>query len=969
MGRDTPVKRASRWSWRELVALLLLILACSLAWSKRIGGGDTFVSLAAGRDTLAGKMGLPDEWSFTSEGRVWLDQNWGSHTTYYVAYRLFGDPGPVAVKWLVIFAMMLLMVRAATDRGADWCFAVALVSVTILVARTYLDVRPHIFTLLFESAMIVVLFQWYKGSAAWAFVAAALIGLWTNMHGGFVFGLGVMGLWLGVQTGLKLIWSRSRPWGWSHLGILAVALGVALALAALANPFGPVNLTHPLVVEKSKVWLSVQEWHPILDFGALARDLTLKQSRGFGSVTEFLVLMGIFAATLVGWGLVRLMKLPSSGESSAKQAEHGKRRDGRQRPRQSKEQGSRVQAGSRRLVRSALFDAALAAVVITMAFKARRFIPLATVAIVPIMAALLTDMMSRIRHAVTGRAPGATAWGRVGRQTVAEYSLALILIGLILTWGNVLVPYRDPNPVYPKQTVLMRMVGSQTFPQKAIDFLLAQDDIPAEAFVDWRWEGYTRWRTDRLKTFCGGRAQQIHSEEVAKWQIPTPNYSAKRLQVNHKKDVVRVDNSYVSFVVGQQKNAIADLGMGRAPLGRLGATVAVREDGKTVRYPIDRLVGWRFHEQTEYWVDIDIAVERSVEPKYRAEFRLTILGVPPKRICQGAGYCTLRLLRLTNTGKDSLHIVGHSLMIRSLQQSGWRPVGKSPITFWQGKELRYGLAVAPVDGGMLPRVERSLKPPQLEAIGRIDQMLAPNQACQPEHAASLFFVQKAEAKYPPMGTLSLLHYLEMRQSCRRLVDAADRHGINVVLLPKGASGFVLLLMGSKQWTCVFDDVAAYVLLKRKNPKNQRIIKKILAGEAEYPEPYLKALGMALARRSEAPANTNPRALQQELKAALRFKADYSIYWWLLQLHMQYPHLRHPQALGKDLSFWQEQWERLSASLVDRQREVRIHESKREIARILHDCCKAVGKQEEAAKWAKESRDSHVVVRDLHRTYQ
>jgi hypothetical protein len=368
--------------------LLLLIIAASNAWSTRIGGGDTFVSLAAGRDTLAGKIGLPDDWSFATKigppetwtdktpHRVWLNQNWGAHTAYYVSERLFGDTGPVALKWAIIFGTVLLMIRAATARGANRYFAAVIVAVATLVAKSYLDVRPHIFTLLFEAGLIVCLFKWYMGSASWAWVATAILWMWSNTHGGFVFGLGVMGLWLGVQGFMKIVKPASRPWGWRHLIILGAALGTAALLAAVANPFGPINLTHPLVVSEHPIWLSVQEWHPVIDWQ------TMKQAQGFGSVTEFLVLMGFLAATLVGWAVSRLLTGSSDNEAAGKTSKHAERPGRGQQPASRHRQEAET-AGPITVVRSGLFDLALMGVVIMMAFKARRFIPLATVAVVP----------------------------------------------------------------------------------------------------------------------------------------------------------------------------------------------------------------------------------------------------------------------------------------------------------------------------------------------------------------------------------------------------------------------------------------------------------------------------------------------------------------------------------------------------------------------------------------------------------
>jgi len=962
------VKTRSWRSWHDLLAMLVLIVAASLAWSKRIGGGDTFVSLAAGRDTLAGKMGLPDEWSFTTEGRVWLDQNWGSHTTYYVSYWLLGDAGPVTVKWLVIFGVMLLMVRAATERGATRYFAAVIVAVTILVARSYLDVRPHIFTLLFEAALIVVCFRWYKSSAAWAFVATAILGLWTNMHGGFIFGLGVMGMWLGVQGLFKLVWPSSRPWGWSHLFVYGAALGVAVLLAAFANPFGRVNLTHPLVAGKSRVWMSVQEWHPVLDWPALVSKLEFKEAHGFGSVTEFLVLMGVLAVTLLGWTLTRLIRLPADDRSPRKGDDHGKRRDGRHHRRPKTHASDARPADTDWLVRAGLFDFGLMVVVIAMAFKARRFIPLATVATVPIMVAMLEDMLRRLKRVITGRPQ--TVWTPPWQWGLAGVNVILLAVGLMNARKHIYIPYHDPNPVYPKQSVLMRMVGSQTFPKGAMDFLTAQDDLPPEAFVDWRWEGYTRWRTDRLKTFCGGRAQQVHSERIAEWQISSPSQGVtKYLHVVPAKGTVAINNTKLITVISPSKGLVAEIGAGRVPLAQIAAAITINKDGQTVRHEADRTVSWRFVDRTEIWVDVEVIVERTTEPKFRAEYALSVLA-DQKWVSHGSGFCKIQLKRLVNTGSAGYHVVGHNLLMRQISRGPQRPVGRSPITFWQRKDLRFGLGVSRSVGGMVPRVDPSDKAGLLESGGRVARTLNPNDEFVPKRAGTLAFVHRVQGKHPPAATLNVLHYVEVRQNCRRAVEQADAYGIKIFVLPKRSAwrlGWTLL--GSKRWVCVFDDGAACVLLRRDDPRNERIINKILSGEASYPDEQTKALGTALTRRGLAPADNDIRELQRELMAAVKLQPYYPAHIWLLRIQGEYPLLGRPEHFKKHLAFWLEQWESLSSGPVDPQRAVKVYESRRIVAQMLRDSYHRMGRKAEADHWNKEFQRAHGEVGRLHSIYQ
>ncbi len=960
----------SGWTWHHWLAVLLLIVSASLAWSKRIGGGDTFVSLAAGRDAIAGKMGLPDDWSFTTEGRVWLDQNWGSHTTYYVAWRLFGDVGPVAVKWVVIFGVMLLMVQGAALRGANWLLAATLVAVTILVGRTYLDVRPHIFTLLFEAALIVIFYRWYRGSAMWAFVAAFIIGLWSNMHGGFVFGIAVMGLWGVIQGTFKLLWPDSRPWGWSHLWTFAAALVLAILMATFLNPFGPVNLTHPLVVEKSPVWLSVQEWHPILDLKALFENLEFKEAKGFGSVTEFLVLMVVLLATVLCWAVVRLLPAANRPDEASLRPPPSKR-EGKRKKGKAEPKASRADPNDWVFI-SGLFDVIFAAVIIYMAFKARRFIPLATVGVVPIMATMLTDILRRFGVRMEPSAEGVAPSARIARMFLSGVNGILLLVGCYFVWAEILVVYPNPNPYYPKQSVLMRMVGSQTFPRKAISFLLEQPVIPDHAFVDWRWEGYSRWRTDRFKTFCGGRAQQVHSEEIATWQITTPSQGAKPVRIIKTGQDLAVTNGPITAVFGQKKGAVIELGAGRTPMGRLLAGVAVNEGAQLSAYTTDKTAQVGILKQTsEYWAYLKVAVERTAEPKYRAEYTVTILADQPW-VSQKLGFCTIELDKLTNTGDKPLDVANQMLVMRSLKQ-GPPPAGLgSKIAYWQTKELRFGLAAVKPDDGMRVQAQPNAKPPTAVSYGRVGKKLEPGESFEPQAATAVAFLHRVAPNLPAEMTLKLLAVLKEKKNPRVLLEEAEEHDIHMFLLPRNphAVGLAMLLMGSKRWSMIYDDATAFVLVSRHDPDAQKLIERIIAGEATYPSPYLKALGEALTRRSMAPTGASFVDFQEDLKAAAKLAEGppLSALWWLSQLPVMIPEAGSPQMLGKNIPFWLSQWKELEDADLGSQYAIRTLQARQIIAQTLRNTYARQKNKQEADKWHARIREIGETISRLRDKY-
>ncbi len=117
----------------------------------------------------------------------------------------------------------------------------------------FLDIRPHELTLLFVG---IVLLTREKSWAPWLW--PPLMVLWCNLHGGFVFGFGAIGLFALIET-LRASFAAKR------LAIdLRLWTGVALTgLAFLCNPWGWRILEYPIAyLDSSSPFREILEWQP-----------------------------------------------------------------------------------------------------------------------------------------------------------------------------------------------------------------------------------------------------------------------------------------------------------------------------------------------------------------------------------------------------------------------------------------------------------------------------------------------------------------------------------------------------------------------------------------------------------------------------------------------------------------------------------------------------------------------------------
>ncbi len=166
--------------------------------------------------------------SHTLNGAPWADFEWLSQLLYYGVYSAAGLMG----LWVLKFALFSLCAallwkilgrytqEAAHKTAGVWAFAAAISPGN--------DIRPENFSVLFFLLLFYVLEGRRLGKRAvknYPLWSAGLFALWANLHGGFVFGLGLLGLYGAAD------FFRHRKTD------LPAALAAG-ASAVLLNPFG-----------------------------------------------------------------------------------------------------------------------------------------------------------------------------------------------------------------------------------------------------------------------------------------------------------------------------------------------------------------------------------------------------------------------------------------------------------------------------------------------------------------------------------------------------------------------------------------------------------------------------------------------------------------------------------------------------------------------------------------------------------
>ena len=186
-----------------------------------------------------GYIPTTDRFSFTRYGAPWVNQAWLMQVFFYIVYTLGGLPWTILAHALIITTGYVLLLRAIVPK-AGIRPAVLATAVGAGVGAFSWGVRPQSISFLLFGILVTLIEHHRRGQerALWGTIPLFL--LWANAHGGFVFGIAVMGVYVLGQ--IYTCW-RERALRKSVLlsctGLLPF-IGALLALSV--NPQGPLGL-------------------------------------------------------------------------------------------------------------------------------------------------------------------------------------------------------------------------------------------------------------------------------------------------------------------------------------------------------------------------------------------------------------------------------------------------------------------------------------------------------------------------------------------------------------------------------------------------------------------------------------------------------------------------------------------------------------------------------------------------------
>ena len=241
---------AHRWGRLLVPSLADFLFVALIGWLFMSSGAHGWQSLLADADVgwhirtgeyILDHYRVPhhDLYSFSKPGAPWYAWEWLTDVLDGLLYRWAGLKGVVLAAGALIALYAITLMRRIVDAGAHLFVALLVTLLSVGSASMHFLARPHIFTLLLLSISMGIIEADRRGARPariWWLVPIALV--WTNLHGGFLVLIGLLGLaaiGAGVEAWLEKPWGGPPDW---YPALRWAAVAAACAAVSFVNPYG-----------------------------------------------------------------------------------------------------------------------------------------------------------------------------------------------------------------------------------------------------------------------------------------------------------------------------------------------------------------------------------------------------------------------------------------------------------------------------------------------------------------------------------------------------------------------------------------------------------------------------------------------------------------------------------------------------------------------------------------------------------
>lgn len=234
-----------------------LVFACGLVLADPDLWGHTLYGIRAWK--LGVLVEPTDPFSYTAPHAVWVNHEWLTELQLGLIYTRWGNTG--LWMWRNLLVLVVFLCAAAELRRQSANLAAATVLLLYgaeCLSQFVVFVRPQVPTFaLFTLFLLILKRHSADPSRREVWLLPPLMSIWVNLHGGFLAGVGVVGVAAALDV-IDLVWHR-RCWNFRSLTLAIV--GLLTLGATLVNPYG--YHLHGMLWDHLATEQFVVEWQPL----------------------------------------------------------------------------------------------------------------------------------------------------------------------------------------------------------------------------------------------------------------------------------------------------------------------------------------------------------------------------------------------------------------------------------------------------------------------------------------------------------------------------------------------------------------------------------------------------------------------------------------------------------------------------------------------------------------------------------
>ncbi len=220
-----------------------------------------------------GSIPSTDPFSFTWAGQPWTLHEWLSEVLIYLLVTAFGQLGSLIVFGILPALIFGVLIHALRRQGVGLLAIGVAVGIGAWSVVPYVTLRPQAVSWLLLAVLVSFLWSLSSAHPRRVLWLLPLFALWANLHGLYVVGLGVVGVYALFTFAGRT--PMAPAWRW------VLGAGIGAFLASALTPAGPLGLLYPLrylgIGGGAGAWglKNIQEWqspnfHDPANLGLLA---------------------------------------------------------------------------------------------------------------------------------------------------------------------------------------------------------------------------------------------------------------------------------------------------------------------------------------------------------------------------------------------------------------------------------------------------------------------------------------------------------------------------------------------------------------------------------------------------------------------------------------------------------------------------------------------------------------------------